>query len=97
MPTVDPLDFWDYAYVNENEEIRGQFNFDVGRNVDAKEIVRLARRNPKIVKNYVRRLEKRPLAPYDIDLDPRGEVNWYDAAQRFASSVGEPPEVPSSP
>jgi hypothetical protein len=97
LPTVDPLDFWEYAYANENEQIRGQFNFDVGRNVDSREIVRLAQSNPEVVRRYVKRLEKNPLPPYDLANDPRGEVNWYDAAARFAGDVPPPPDQPDSP
>lgn len=97
LPTVDPLDFWEYAYVNENEQIRGQFNFDVGRNVAAKEIVRLAQSNPDVVRRYIKRLEKAPLPAYDLEKDPKGEVNWYNAATRFALDVPPPPDEPESP
>ena len=97
LPTVDPMDFWEYAYVNENEQIRGQFNFDVGRNVEAKEIVRLAQSNPDVVRRYIKRLEKAPPPAYDLEKDPKGEVNWYNAAARFALGVPPPPDEPESP
>jgi hypothetical protein len=29
LPTVDPLEFWDWAWTNENEDIRGEFNYDI--------------------------------------------------------------------
>lgn len=91
LPMVDPYDFWDWAFFNENENIRGQFNFDVGQGVKkSKEIARLAARNPRLVRKYVRRFEREPSSPYDVDRDPGGELTWYDAAKALLASLGPP-------
>lgn len=77
LPTVEPADFWNWSWTNENEQIRGQFNYDLGKNVDAKTIARFARVNAELAKRYVASLEKTPKPPYDLEKDPAGDVSWY--------------------
>jgi hypothetical protein len=78
LPTVDPVEFWDWAWSNENETLRDEFNYHLGRNVAADEIVKLARTHPEFAKRYIEAREKNPGQPYDLKNDPRGEVSWYD-------------------
>jgi hypothetical protein len=95
-PTVDPVDFWDWAWVNRNRQIRGQFNYDLGRNVDADRIASFARQNPHLTQDYLSKLEQTTPEPYDVEADPDGEVTWYDAGANLAYAVAEPklPETP---
>jgi hypothetical protein len=62
LPTVEPEDFWDWSWANQNQAIRGQFNYDLGKNVDAKTIARFARINAKLAKRYVES-SSRPRTP----------------------------------
>jgi hypothetical protein len=34
LPTINPDDFWDYCYTNENETLRLQYSADITKNVD---------------------------------------------------------------
>lgn len=85
LPTFDQEDFWDWSWVNENETLRESFNYDVGRNVDAKTITRLARTHPDLVQRYIDSKAGQQPDPYDIRWDPSGEVDWYDAGLHLAS------------
>lgn len=84
LPTVDPDDFWSYAWSNENANIRGEFNYDIARNVDAETIARLARQNPDIAANYLQYREDNPLAAYDLVRDPLDRVSWYESGKEIA-------------
>jgi len=94
LPMVDPYEFWDWAFANENENIRGQFNYDIGMGVKkSREIARLASANPRLVRKYVRRFEKDPKPSYDIERDPGGELSWYEAAKILLAKL-VPPDGP---
>lgn len=79
LPTVNAHDFWDYCYFNENETIRREFSYDVTRRVTKREIIQLARRHPELRRAYVENVEGRSPGPYDLELDEKGYVRWYDA------------------
>jgi len=87
LPTVDPYEFWEWSWSNANEEIRGEFNYEIARNLDAQTIARFARLNPHLAKRYVSHLEESPKAPYDVDKDPAGEVKWWEHGAGFAQRI----------
>lgn len=87
LPSIDPKDFWEWAWRNENERIRGEFNYDVATNIKAEEIARLARRHPDLAKEYVLALESRPKEPYDIEADEDLRVKWYEYGQEIVETV----------
>lgn len=88
LPTMNAEDFWDYAVTNENETLRNEFNFDVAANVSKADIVAFARKHPGILTDYVSQREQRPSRPYNVKDDPRGLLQWYDAAKQY---VGQHP------
>jgi hypothetical protein len=93
LPTVEGDEFWEYAFAYEAENIKGEFEYDVARNVDSEMIAKLAPRNPELVKKYVARYEEHIPPSYNIERDPRGLVNWYEAGKSFGSKsnpVGQP-------
>ena len=92
LPTVDPSEFWNYAWENAADTITAEFNYDVATNVDGKEIARLARAHPNIARNYLKDLEQHPKEPYDLDADRNGEVSWYDTGLHIAETL--PPRQP---
>lgn len=87
LPSVDPVDFWNWCWSNANEEIRGAFNYDIGRHVDGRTIARFARLNPHLAGKYLRHLEEQPKPPYDFERDPQWQVEWYAAGARFADQI----------
>ena len=95
LPTIEGDDFWEYAFAHEVENIKGDFEYDVARNVDSDTIAKLARRNPELVKKYVGRYEKQIPSAYDIAVDPRGLVNWYRAGKDLGAKI-EPVSQPQT-
>jgi len=85
LPTIDGDGFWEYAFTHESANIKGQFSYDIARRIKSGTIAELARRNPDLVRKFVKRFEKRPPAPYDLDRDPRGRTRWYEAGLRLAA------------
>jgi hypothetical protein len=95
IPTADPSDFWSFAWSNFSEELRNDFNYDIAKNIDAREKARLARLRPDIAKEYLKDLETAPKPPYDLGKDP-DFVKWYEAGRDLATR--DPLSfVPSSP
>jgi hypothetical protein len=85
LPTIESEDFWEWAWIHEADNIKGDFNYDLGKGVRrSKEIARLAERNVAIVRAYIDFKENNPEPAYDLATDPNGEVSWYDAAQDIA-------------
>jgi len=86
LPTINAHDFWDYCYFNENETIRKEFSYDVTSRVSKSEIIELARRHPELRRAYVENVEGRSPGPYDIELDEKGYVRWYDATAIYCQN-----------
>jgi hypothetical protein len=88
LPTVDPEDFWAYAWTAEADNIKGDFNYDLGKGTRrSREIARLAARNSEIVMRYLHALEAEPATAYPLETDPRNEVRWYDTAQEVVAEL----------
>jgi hypothetical protein len=87
LPSIEGDGFWEYAFAYEAENIKGEFEYDVARNVDSETIAKLARRNPEMVKKYVARYEKHVPPAYDVQTDPRGLFNWYLAGKDLSTKI----------
>lgn len=90
LPQMDPNDFWAWAWSNENEQIRGDFNYKVASEVDRKEIVRLARLRPNLLRRYVQHRAANVKPAYDLGVDPSGKVRWYATGKAIAESLNLP-------
>jgi hypothetical protein len=91
LPTATPEEFWDFAWRQHGAELRHEFDYDIGKNVDGRRIVALARAHPEYAGEYIAELEAgggKP--PYDLAEDPAGEVKWYDAGFELAAQAGGP-------
>lgn len=92
LPTVNPDDFWEYCYSNENQTLRNEYSYDVTKRVSKRDIIAFARRHPEIRIKYLSNLEKHPPNHYDFIHDPQGLVKWYDATasycQQYPLAVG---------
>ena len=87
LPSVDPEEFWEFAWSSMGSQLRADFNYDIARRIDRQQIARLARRRPKLVRAYVESLEQgRPKPAYDFDSDPRFAVRWYDAGASITAA-----------
>jgi hypothetical protein len=93
LPTIEGGGFWDFAFAYESANIKGQFSYDVARNVRSETIARLAKQNPDLVRKFAKRFEQQPPKPYDVEIDPKGRTRWYEAGLElatFARPVSEP-------
>lgn len=98
IPTVDPEAFWDWSWENQNKEIRGAFNYAIGKDVNGPKIAEFARANPHLAREYIKAIERRGKPrPYDFERDPDGEVTWYDAGETIAGYADIPKEIPDDP
>jgi len=95
LPAIDGDGFWNFSFSFEAENIRGQFQYDIARNVRSERIAELARQNPELVRKFVQRFEQHPPDPYDVQRDPRGRTRWYEAGKVLATTARDISE-PSS-
>lgn len=86
LPTIDPQEFWDYAFKNEGEQIRADLNYEIGQRADSVKIAQLARRRRRLLEAYLEQLEAHPKPPYDVEEDPDLVVWPSDFAKRFATA-----------
>lgn len=91
IPTVDPSEFWDFAFSTEGEDLRAQFNYEVGRTVDRGRIAQLARRRRHLLTKYMEHLEEKGAKPYPVDEDPALLVSPPDFATEVADAFTRPP------
>ncbi len=91
LPTINHSAFEDYLWDYHQEEIRGQFNVAVKRDLGAS-LLAIANDNPEWVREYVRWEEGRGPRPYSFGADPEGLGSarrvWYNAG--LAAGVGGP-------
>jgi hypothetical protein len=87
LPTINGDGFWTYAFSHEADQIRGQFQYDIARNVKGERIAALARQNPDLVRRFVKQFENRPPGPYNVETDPRGRTRWYEAGVDLANNA----------
>jgi hypothetical protein len=86
LPTINPDDFWDYLWSNENERMRDDFGFEVKSKVRKHDIIRIARENRFLVQQYLEELEERGGKCYDLGSDPQGLYQWDRAAFLYVRS-----------
>lgn len=86
LPTINAEDFLDYLWENENQRLRDQFGYEVKSHVNKRGIIRIARENQFLVRQYLQYVEGRAAAvPYDLERDPAGLYQWDAATSRFVS------------
>lgn len=90
FPTVAPAEFWDFAWSVEGEQLRADFNYELGRHVNAKTIARLARRKRHLLTAYLDNLAGNPKPPYDVDEDPDLIVRRADFGKIVADTLTAP-------
>ncbi|MEU3568708.1 hypothetical protein AB0E96_09810 [Kitasatospora sp. NPDC036755] len=82
--TVGPDEFWDWAWREEPETLRGNFNYDLAWKVPAALKAQMARQNPELVKDFMRVCESREKSPYDIVNDPLLRTTTYELGMSLA-------------
>ena len=83
LPKLNKDDWWAFY---ENERLRDDLNYEVMGRVDKKTIVATARRNMESVRRWTTDRESQPAIPYDLVRDPKGVVQWEQAAGDFTAA-----------
>ena len=90
-PSVVPSEFFHAAMAEETEQVRTDFNYEIGQNVDQQKIAQLARRRPRKLRAYLERLERNPKEPYDVEQDPDLIVRRADIVRQIAGGFNVDP------
>jgi hypothetical protein len=73
LPKINAFDFEDTA-------LRDDLNLNISSNVRKPDIIRLARRNPEVLRRWVTAQEASTPTPYDVKKDPKLIVKWQKIA-----------------
>jgi hypothetical protein len=84
LPTVDADSFWEWAWLNYEDDLKQQFNYHIAQRVDRREIIRLARSRQNIWRAYVQSRDRRP---YDLHRDSRDHVTTYNGSHQLAALI----------
>lgn len=76
LPTINADDFKDYIWDIKNETLRNDLNYAIKKDIDKKEIIKIARQNPDWVAEYENIKEHAGFKPYDLESDPKGKYLW---------------------
>ncbi|CAI8834452.1 Restriction endonuclease [Brevibacillus sp. IT-7CA2] len=102
LSTINPQEFLDWAWESENELLRNDFNFEVKNRIKKEDIIKIARSNIDLVKEYIDFREKRLSFPYDLVLDKYGFYRWYEQTREFRDvhpfileSISEEKDLPT--
>jgi hypothetical protein len=93
LPVLNAYDWFEYY---EGTQLRADLNYEVMQSLPKRKIVALARRNPRMVRDYVRTKEKSKARAYDFGRDPLGVDAWHEASLAFVRSnplVLKPPST----
>ncbi|WP_158687573.1 hypothetical protein [Streptomyces sp. AA1529] len=82
--TIDANGFWGFAWHEEAEKLRADFNYDLAYKVPAAVKAQLARQNPELVKKYMIEQESLPKDPYDVESDPLLRTTTYEHGREIA-------------
>jgi hypothetical protein len=98
IPRVTSEGFWAWAETNVAQELRDDLNYDLSKDLSLTQkraaARDLARRRPKLVVRYVRKIEDSVLLPYDVEADPRRLVQWREAGEAAALGLMKPEDAP---
>ena len=78
LPTINADDFWNFCYINENETLRTEFNYDIAKRVAKTKIVKIARKHPELRRKYIQSVKEMEAEPYNFSKDPNGLIKWYE-------------------
>lgn len=83
LPSINADGFLDWAWSNENETMRTDFNFEVKSKINKEDIMRVASTRIDLLGKYISYVEKKGSLPYNIDKDPSGIYKWYEQSQKI--------------
>lgn len=83
LSTINPYDFLDWAWESQNETLRNDFNYELKNRIKKDDIIKIARSNIDLVKEFISFRENRLSFAYDLLLDKYGFYRWYEQTKNF--------------
>lgn len=83
-PTLNPDSYFSYMRAEQPEILRSELGEEILSSLNKSEIIKIAKRYPDTLENYVKREELKGSSPYNYKLDPKGLLRWYDVARKWA-------------
>lgn len=101
LPSITRDGFWAWAEAVEGKALRDDFGFDIaqGLNQTARRQMarKFARKHPDKAAAYIKIIDGKPHLPYDVELDPKGLVNWREVGEAAGAKIAlKPSDAPSS-
>ncbi|WP_370695790.1 hypothetical protein AB0764_26870 (plasmid) [Priestia megaterium] len=81
LPSINADGFLDWAWSNENEMLRTDFNFEIKSQINKEDIMKIASDRIDLLENYVNYVEGKGSLPYNLDKDPSGIYKWYEQSK----------------
>jgi hypothetical protein len=99
LPSMENDQFWDWVYSNFNDQLRTQLGYTIFDKVNKAEILRAARRSPRIARSmgrrYVAAAKANPPKPYDSANDPDLKTVPFDVRTEYLRDLNV--AFPSNP
>ena len=83
LPSINSNGFLDWAWTNENELLRNDFNYEVKKQLKKEDIIKIARERTDLLEEYVKFVEERGSRPYNLIKDPLGIYRWYEQSKEY--------------
>ncbi|GAA3533594.1 hypothetical protein GCM10022222_16150 [Amycolatopsis ultiminotia] len=81
LPALDSTDWWNFV----EPDLRMDLNLSLNQHINKSEVIRRARSNTDLVRQWSSTSEERPADPYPVDRDPVGLHNWQARTREFAN------------
>jgi hypothetical protein len=77
LPTLSSAGWGEFL----DSSLRDDLNLNISRNMKKEDIVALARKNPEVLREWIRHAEEQGSSPYDVDSDPMLHIQWQRLAR----------------
>ncbi|MCP3032376.1 hypothetical protein LF817_13605 [Halobacillus sp. A1] len=84
LPSIGPDSFKDWAWTNENEILRNDFNFEIKSQINKQDIIELATQRTDLVDRFIEYVERQGSNAYDLELDKKLVYRWYEFSKGIA-------------
>ena len=81
LPALNVDDWWEYV----EPELRDDLNLAINQKLSKREIIRLARERPELIRRWSQAREGRRVEAYPVDRDPEGLHNWQAQGSAIAA------------
>ncbi|OXS75076.1 hypothetical protein [Domibacillus enclensis] len=83
LPTINANGFLDWAWTNENELLRTDFNYEVKNQLKKEDIIRIATERTDLLEEYIKFIKNKGSYPYNLLKDPNGIYKWYEQSKTY--------------